>query len=87
KHRESIRKTGHLLLSLLVRTGGRRPNLPVCRPSEAQHALGIGVEYPLLDIVRIAEFIPLSEQAAVRKARIIAAEQDLLLKPASNVHL
>jgi hypothetical protein len=41
---------------------------------EPQHACRIAIKDAFLDVVRIAEFIPLSQQACVGNAGIIAAE-------------
>src|SRR3977135_2661206 len=49
--------------------------------AEAEHALRVSVEHALLDVVRIAEFIPLTKQARIWNTGIIAAKQNFFLQP------
>src|SRR5262249_17773783 len=52
------------------------------RGSQAEHALGIGVKDLVSDVGGQTELVPLSQQPRIRKARVIAAEHDLVLQPA-----
>ena len=45
-----------------------------------QHALGVPAEDALLDFIRVAEFIPFSQQPLVRHARVVAAEKNFVLQ-------
>src|SRR5579883_1439608 len=55
--------------------------------SQAEDALGVGVEHLFQDGVRVAQLAPLAEQPLVGKARVVAAEHDLVLQPATNIAL
>jgi len=53
--------------------------------AETEHALRVSVEHALLDVVRIAQFIPLAQQARIWNAGIIAAKQNFFLQSSSDV--
>lgn len=54
---------------------------------QSQDPLRVAVKDFLHQLIRVTQFIPLSEEAIERDARIVAAEHDLVLKPALDIPL